>query len=441
LIEVVFPVESVLFDRDSDGLVDIEVRFLDSLSGVDAASVRLVSDREVKGQAGARTDLLAVWRVARSDSSGFVVEEVPDFLLPRGRVELTIEVTDRKGNLATHTVEVRLPVAARHRVIDLQADLIFSTSLLLRPDGLRLYATTEEPGRSAISIVDPWSLEWLKTVRHPQPGLSQMAYDAARGRIYAMSIDHPEVAVFDVALESFTGSIATAARGVGLALGRQRDELYAGLEIEGPNNGLVGVIDLTQGVQSRVLDLGVSSMANPGATLTMKLELDTSEERLFILTSEEGLLIADPAAGRLLDQIDLLPGDPRFLGGGKDLIRDEERLLASLNGRRIALIPIADPRAYQLIDTSQFGDPRSTAVSPDRREWVVTLGAFTQNAVTVMDATTFQFVWSEVLVRPIDSRQDVVFRSDGNVFFVVGGRGARGEPSSTPNELTVYLYR
>ena len=248
LIEVWFPTSTTAFDRDSNGLIDLEVAFDDSLSGVDAASIRLTSDGTVKGPAGSGANLMDHWRVVRADSSGFVVEETLNNLLARGSARLTITVADRDGNVASRQIPLNLPPAARHRIVDLQAMAKVNTGqVTVGPDGRKAYVTTEEFGGSALSIVDLETLEVLKVVRSPIAALHETVVDPGRRRLYLTSIDEPWVAVFDLASESFLPPIPTTFRGIGAVISFQRDKLYIGLElVELESTGFISVVDLAQ---------------------------------------------------------------------------------------------------------------------------------------------------------------------------------------------------
>ncbi|MFN2383635.1 MAG: YncE family protein [Gemmatimonadota bacterium] len=450
-IAVVFP-SAVAYDRDGDGLLDLEFGFRDSLTGIDPASFTLTSDRPLKGAAPvpAGATLLAHWDITRRDSLGLVMEERVAALLPRGRVVLTVGATDRAGNRAVRSFALTLPPAARHMAIDIQATLRLSTALLVTPDGRRLYVTTEEAGGSALSIVDPQTLTWLRTVRTPLRGLSRMAFDPRRNRIYAMSIDHPQLGVFDVASETFLAPIPTTFRGIGLALSPRRDELFIGLEIGGLTNGFVDVIDLARGAQARLFSLGLPIVINPDIAAGMQaLAFDPGETRLFAVTSafaQQGLLVIDPDTGAVLEQVDLRPETPGRFGGARDLAIDQGRLLAtstsSLGVGRVVVTTVTAPSVLRFGVVGPFRDPVAIAVAPDGRDWALTIvdGQGGIHAVGLMDATTLDMLWEAPLDPASDIRHDIAFRPDGNVFFAVGGRFNRDGPPP-PNELTVYLHR
>lgn len=452
LIQVLFPSSATAFDRDQDGLVDLEVAFSDSGSGIDASTVRLTADTPLKGGPGAGADLTNVWAVARADSAALVIEEVVDHLLPRGSATLTVAVADKAGNRMERTVTVDLPPAARHKVIDLGAVFKVNTSqVTIGPDEEKAYVTTEEFGGSAVSIVDLGTLDLLKVVRSPIDALAKTAVDEARGLLYLASLDEPLVAVFDLATETFQAPIATSDRGIGVALSRQRDRLYVGLETVTESSGaFISVIDLGARQEEQVFDLGVISGPNPEQPVQMvELLLDPGESRVFATTwidAQAGILVFDPDTGELLEQVDLEPENPARLGGALDLDFLNGQLIAtSANIDGFGLLRVLSGSPIQVVRVSviqQFLGLKDLAVSPDDRELAITTadaGNGTHGTLLV-DAGTLQVIWEDRFSGEIVSPQDVAFRPDGNVILVAGGTFV-GFVGPAPSELTVYIHR
>jgi len=448
-LEVVFPTSLEEYDRDGDGLVDVEMAFADTGSGIDVSTLRVTTNRGLKGRRNiaAGSDLLEFWRVERADSTGVVLEETVEDLLPRGPVRLTVTVSDRAGNALSRAIDLDLPPASRHKVIDLRASALLTTNVLVTPDGRRAYVTTEENDATAISVIDAERLEWVKTERTPIRGGARMVLDLSRNRLYAMSIDNPFLLVFDLGSETFLPPIPTSSRGIGVAVSETRGKAYVGLEVETELSGLISVVDLDRGIEERVIELGIGSAGNPGSRMGMKLVFDAVEERLYAGTSNsavQGILVVDPDAGALVDQINLWPDAPErapFLGGATDMVRDRDVLVAAsrLGQGRIAVVPLTDPEAIR------FGVTELSliriAVSPDEREYAMTatssLGEI--RAVLLMDAATLDVIWEDRPASP-GRRVGVAFRPDGQVFFVSGAPRDTA-PTGAPNELTVYLYR
>jgi hypothetical protein len=443
LITVAFPASGA-YDRDGDGLVELEVAFADSLSGVDPATITVTSDPAVPGLALAAVNLLDHWQVTRRDSLGLVAEETLAALLPRGRVTLTIEVRDRAGNRAERTVTLDLPVAARHTIIDLQATVFLTSQLVVAPDGQRLYVTTEEPDGTALSIVDAQGLRWLKTVRTEIRGGSRIGLDPARQRLYAMSIDEPLLLVFDLASESFLPPIDTRARGAGVTISARRREAYVGLEVEDLISGFISVIDLDRGIENRVINLGIGNDINPGDQMGMNtLVLNEAETQLFAVTNKfaiEGILVVDPVAGELLGQLDLWPEHGLLLGFASDAIIHQGQLYAASSSSqgqgRVGVTSLMALGQWRFGNTGPTVDPIELAMAPDGRELLLSGAGHSFDAVQLMDATTLEVIWEERFFPPAEIRQGIGFRPDGRVFFTAG---AANNPA--PNELFVYLRR
>ncbi|MGH7572768.1 MAG: YncE family protein [Gemmatimonadota bacterium] len=443
-IEVQFPASASSFDRDDDGLVDLEVVFSDSGSGIDASSIQLTSDRPLKGGPEGGADLTEIWTAALADSTGLVIEETVRHLLPRGEVTLTVSVSDRAGNPMSRQISLNLPPAARHKVIDLQASLLLTTNVLATPDGRRVYVTTEENDATAISVIDAESLEWVKTERTTIRGGSHMALDPARNRLYAMSIDHPFLFVFDFASETFLPPIATNARGIGISISHTRDKAYIGLEVETELSGLISVIDLDQGVEERVIELGIGSAGNPGGRMGMNaLVFDATESLLYASTSNsavQGILVIDPDAGLLINQIRLWPEQAMFLGGATDMLRDGDVLVATSANPlapqgRLAVVPLTNPEGIRFGLTGGQDIPINVAVAPDGRDYAFT----STGAVKLMDSATLEVIWEDP-DPPANRQLGVGFHPSGQVLLVSGSERDPA-PTGAPNELTVYIYR
>ncbi|MGH7589180.1 MAG: hypothetical protein ACRELU_11370 [Gemmatimonadota bacterium] len=452
LIEVLFPTSVAVYDRDSNGLLDLEIAFSDSLSGIDVGSIEVLANRPIKGPAGQGANLIEVWRVQRADTTGFVLAETVDDLLPRGQTALTVAVRDRAGNRVSRTLTVDLPPAARHKVLDLGAVFkVNSSQVTIGPDGTKAYVTTEEFGGSALSIVDLEQMELLSVVRSPIEALSETAVDELRGLLYLVSIDEPLVAVFDLASETFQAPIATSDRGIGVALSRQRDRLYVGLEtVTGTSGAFISVIDLGARREEEVFDLGVVSGPNPNLPMGMfELLLDPAESRVFATTwpgAQAGLLVFDPDTGVLVQQVDLEPENPPRLGGALDIDRlNGEFIVTSVNIDGFGLLRVLSGSPSEVTRVSvieQFLGLKDLAFSPDGQELAITTngpGDGTHGTLLV-DAGTLQVIWEDRFSGEIVSPQNVAFRPDGNVILVTGGTfvGSFGPASS---ELTIYIHR
>jgi len=442
-IVIVFPTDGA-YDRDGDGLVDVEVTFADSGRGIDLATIQLTSDRSLKGSPGAGEDLLPAWTVTRADSAGLVLEETLEHLLPRGPGALTVSATDRAGNRSEVAIEIDLPPAALHKVIDLEAEVFLGTNqITIGPDERFAYVTTEERGGSAVSVVDLDSLCLKSVSRSPVNALVRTSLDRGRRRLYLMSVDEPELAVYDLGTRSFIATVETSSRGIGVAYDAARDRVYAGLEVQQANSAVISVIDPAQLREVETVNLGIGSAGNPGTMIGMnQFVLDPPRNRLYALTNGNGqqgvLEIALPDL-ELVGQFDLWPEREDLLGGGVDLDLDGDRLLAVIlrNARgTVARVPLGGS-PVTFVEVGPLAT-RELAISPDRTEWVIAAIRDLEATVRIVDALREEVIWVGT-VNPGEF-QDVEFHPNGHAF-MVAGTAESTFPQPSPSQLIVYLYR
>lgn len=232
-----------------------------------------------------------------------------------------------------------------------------------------------------------------------------------------------------------------------MAVSGRRDRVYVGLETW----GLISVIDPALGVQESVIELELPDPDEPSdARLTLiSLVFDPAERFLYTATrmdTQQGLLVIDPDAGELVDQIDLWP-EWTGLGGGFGLARNGSQLAVTTGTPdgvgRVAQFQIEEPGGMRFGQTGRFAIPNRVAPSHSGTEYIVATGDGGSGyfALMLIDASSLRVVWEERFPRPpAGMPQDVGFRPDGNVFFVVGTREDT-EFEIQPNELSVYLYR
>jgi len=457
-IAIVFPVDGE-HDRDDDGLVDVEVTFADSGRGIDPSTIRVTSDRSLKGGPGANENLLPAWTVTRADSTGLVIEETVEHLLPRGPGTLTVSATDGAGNRSEVAITLDLPPAEFHKVIDLRAEgFVTPGTVLISPDGLRAYVLVEELDASAISIVDLERLAWVKTERTFVSGPREMVLDEGRGRLYVSSVNQPRMAVFDLASEQFVAVANTSGRGIGIGYSATRDEIYIGLEVEGPvdeSTAQIQVIDAATLDRKTVWVLDAENVSAKGKMRTMStLLLNPSESRLYATTSstfaQDGILVVDPDRGVLLEQFDLEPERAPQLGGARDIELVGNELVATSTGfprgdARVAVVPIDDPDAIRFGTVGPI--PLSLLrldVAPDRLAYAVTVtnGQGGDEAVVLIDPATLRVFWELTIPAEDSIPSDVAFHPDGHLLLVPGStHGDLPRETLVPSELLVYLYR
>lgn len=300
-LQVVFPAGGA-FDRDGDGLIEVELAFTDTASGVDPATIRLT--------VGGR-DMLPNWEVTRRDTIGLVAEETLKGLLPAGQVTLGISVSDRAGNERHETRFLELPVITLHRTIPLPFDPVRRVQdVAMRPDGEVLFAVDET---SELLLVDPNEYRLVAQPSGPLSDLQGIEFDAQRNRVYAVSFLHPGLAEFDGSTGQFLRLIPTTQGAFALALSRQTAEIYIPLEIEfEPMNGILSVVDLRLGDEVALIQSGIVHAAGDGSALGQHAAvLSDDEERLFVATAGDGILVYDPQDRDFMKQIDLLANDER----------------------------------------------------------------------------------------------------------------------------------
>jgi DNA-binding beta-propeller fold protein YncE len=301
-LEVVFPAGGT-YDRDGDGLMEVELAFTDAASGVDPATIRLM--------VGGR-DVLSEWEVTRRDSTGLVAEETVAGLLPAGRVTLGISVSDHAGNVRQETRFPELPEAILHRSIPLPFDPVRRVQdVVMRPDGEVLFAVDET---SELLLVDPNEYRLVAQPSGPLNDLQGVEFDAQRNRVYAVSFLHPGLAEFDGSTGQFLRLIPTTQGAFALALSRQTAEVYIPLEIEfEPMNGILSVVDREVGQEVALIQSGITDRDQDGSILGQHAAVLTEDEqRLYIPTVGNGVLVYDPADRSLVQQVDLLAGDERL---------------------------------------------------------------------------------------------------------------------------------
>jgi DNA-binding beta-propeller fold protein YncE len=299
---VVFPAGGA-FDRDGDGLLEVELAFTDAASGVDPATIRVI--------VGGR-DVLPQWEVTRRDTTALVAEETLDGLLPAGQVTLGISVSDRAGNERHETRFLELPVITLHRTIPLPIDPVRRVQdVAMRPDGEVLFAVDET---SALLLVDPNEYRLVAQPSGPLSDLQGIEFDAQRNRMYAVSFLHPGLAEFDGSTGQFLRLIPTMQGAFALELSRQTAEVYIPLEIEfEPMNGVLSVVDRQVGEEVTLIQSGITDGDQDGSILGQHASVLTGDEqRLYVPTVGNGLLVYDPHARDFLEQIDLLVGDERL---------------------------------------------------------------------------------------------------------------------------------
>lgn len=219
-LAVVFPTGQSAVDRDSDALVDIELTWSDSESGVDPASLRITCPNGGPGCAPG-TDLVTSWVVKRADSTGATIEEGFTHLLGSGLTKLQVSVADHAGNRSQPTdFLVNLPKAQFSRSVSLSGpgcQFARPIGIALTPDGRKAIVADQ----GCATIFDPDSLA-MRHVLYPVPFGTLPALDPATHRVYFDGGGGPLVSVFDYDAEQFVAQrgFGASLAGIGLQGGR-----------------------------------------------------------------------------------------------------------------------------------------------------------------------------------------------------------------------------
>jgi hypothetical protein len=133
------------YDRDSNGLADLEVAWSDSGGRVDPATARVTCAPDCVPGVAPDSNLVRGWRVVRQDSSGLALEETVPILMREGTRVLSVTVADTAGNSAVAaTAALQLPPGAYHRSISLagrpDCQPERGVNLALSPDGTKGFA-------------------------------------------------------------------------------------------------------------------------------------------------------------------------------------------------------------------------------------------------------------------------------------------------------------
>ncbi|MGH7571857.1 MAG: YncE family protein [Gemmatimonadota bacterium] len=438
MVAIVFPSDRENYDRDGDGLVDIEVQFTDSGSGVDETTLELAASRPAGPQGQGGTDLLQVFEVVARDSASAVLGETTEALLPDGEVILTVRVSDRAGRTGEATRTIELPAGAFHRRLDLglpPAGAPVNVEIL--PDGSRGYVLGDL-GRLSLGFVpfDPHTLEFFPPIESPAVSNPFDAeYDPVAQRVFAVSINVPFMVVLDPSTGTLEASIPIFSRGVGVERGPQSGLLYVALST---TPAAIAVVDPVERRQVRVIQTAFTDPSNPGQEAFLKTpRLPAIEDRIYVPLSvgPGGILVLDQASGELLEWIDINPSPGQIdnpVESTLDRLR-QKLYVADLSGAGAGLVEIDITRneVARRITTERPG-AKFPVLSPSGNRLFVTLGGVGLEADAenwLVDTTTFTILQRFQSINPCCDN-DAAFRPDGQLVFVASGGG-----------LAVYLNR
>ncbi|MGH7571858.1 MAG: YncE family protein [Gemmatimonadota bacterium] len=435
MVAIVFPSDRESYDRDGDGLVDIEVQFTDSGSGVDETTLELEASRPAGPQGQGGTDLLQVFEVVARDSASAVLEETTEALLPDGEVILTVRVSDRAGRTGEATRTIELPAGAFHRRLDLglpPAGAPVNVEIL--PDGSRGYVLGDL-GRLSLGFVpfDPHTLEFFPPIESPAVSNPFDAeYDPVAQRVFAVSINVPFMVVLDPATGTLEASIPIFSRGVGVERGPQSGLLYVALST---TPAAIAVVDPVARRQVRVIRTELTDPGNPGQEAFVHTpRLPATEDRLYVPLSVPpgGILVLDNETGALQEIVDVNGASPGpNLPVESVLDRQRQRLfVGDLTGGGLVEIDITSNQVTRRI-VPEIRGAKFPVLSPSGSRLFVTLGGFVGEEPENWLVDTASFAILERFPVSADRGDNgSAFRPDGQLVFVASGGG-----------LAVYLNR
>ena len=436
-IQIQFP-QNDRYDRDGDGLVDIEVMFMDAGSGIDSGSLVIESNRVLGPMGSGTTDILSAFTIREQDSLHVILEETTESLLPPGVTRLHVEVTDRSGNKNQASFEIDLPAGDFHTFVPSPVPGRF-------PIGIEIVPLDPESGDEAELVLllsgfeilpfDPVALTFSDPIGTPffsSPVAGE--WDPGSRELYIVSDVNARLFPFDPAVLAFGPPVDVAARGIGSSRGRS-GRFYVAL-VTTPAK--ISVVDPALEEEVAVIRTAIVDPLNPGQEAfiaTPQPSLD--EERLYVplLVSPGGLVVVDVRTGQVLEHVDL---DPTGLSMGKPVesaYDPQDGLLYLSELHRPGGLVVFDTQNHSIVGRTVRGGVggKFPTLSPSGRRVFLTLAADPPDPPEnwLLDSKSF-----ELLQRiPIDNigssgANGSVFRADGQLVFVASGNG-----------IAVYLNR
>jgi len=445
-IAIVFPADGD-YDRDGDGLVDVEIVFADS-GGLDPVSVTVEASRPLGPASTGGTDLVAGFAVVEQSADRLVLEETTDALLPSGAIELVATVRDSAGNASEARRTVTLPAGGLHTILDLSpfggGDPI---GLLMLPDGSRGFVPTSQQ----LVAFDPWAVEMQPGI--PGPALAGMVngvYDPSTARVYISNNAFGFVHVFDPATDTFEPSIDVTTRQIGIERAPS-GLLYVALSA---GTASVGVIDPALREEVRVIDTGLPNVLNPQeAAHVFWTRIAPEQDRLYaalgIGVTPGGVVVIDLASSDITETINLSPGrdvgtSPH--GISQDAVLDAaRRRLYVTEASGLVEIDIDHDLVSRRIDSERVN--KFLSVSPSGNRLFVSTtgsGAGLSAESWLVDVDTFTILERFTVSSPptVQSENDSVFRTDGQLIFSLRPRAILSDgPLTGRSTVAVYLNR
>jgi len=370
LVRIVYPPpdSGTLYDRDANGLMDLEVTWSDSGSRVDPASVRVTCAPDCLPGVAPDTNLAVGWRVVRRDTASLVLEETVALLLRDGPRTLSVTVRDTAGNVsAPAQASLALPPGAYHRSISLagrpDCQPERGVNFAFSPDGRKGFA----PYHFCVAVFDPDGVQpthFIPAVPHVG-WASQISVDTATGLAYIAGGGTPTTGftVLDMRTEQVVADKLTSSDIASVVV--DGDRIFAG---ESCTDGRIIVFDRRTLAEAGRIEVG--AVSSTGACPNAESFAFSSDHGAgWVTIVEAGVVRFDPVGMRVLEYYDLEPGWPGYFGDSRqvELLRDHLLYIARI-GRGLDLYEVAP---WQLLASRSPSCCIVTlAVSPDRQSVV-----------------------------------------------------------------------
>ena len=377
------------YDDTSDGLVDVRVTWADT-SHVDLESVRVRSLRKVSDIAEVGENLLDYWHVERLDSTGLVLHERKEYLLPHGENRLEVTVVDANGNFVVDTIALRLPYAElTKRLITGVPDNLGSgifTATHCSDDG-RIYM----PLSSHIMAIDPDSATFGTFPTAPFGSGYHTLCVPGDPFLYT---NGNLIERFNLETHAFGAGIqGSFASTVMLHSRLDPDRIYVGERYTG------GIALLSRSQRRRTGEVPIPWSVSSHEWIT-SIVATPFDRKLYVARQNEGaILVVDPQYGTVLKRIRLVSGTLDYAATDLALSADGRTLYASYAGDGTG-IAYVDTRTDEVVLQLPLGArPQHIELSPDERRMFVTAGS-RGSANYLIDVINWQVLEEFPLPRP-----------------------------------------
>ncbi|MGH7571474.1 MAG: hypothetical protein ACREMK_06485 [Gemmatimonadota bacterium] len=431
LFDIVLPTAQA-YDRDGDGLVDLEIAFSQTGPAVNLTTLEIRSSRPLGPNGEGGTDLREAFEVVSLDAEAAVLEETTDALLPDGEVEIIVRGEDQAGASSEEAVTITLPAGAFHRYLESRVDSREPLRIETIPGDTLGFLLTSE-----FEIV-PFHTQKLEVlprisigaVRDPVDGV----WDPVTERLYIVSDAVGLLVVVDPKTLAVEGPIPIAARGIGIERGPASGLLYVSLATTAAS---IAVVDPVARSQVRVIQTAIVDPLNPGSPAFIgEPQVSLSEEVIYVprFVTPGGVLGIDPISFEVLVEVDIGSNDNNLgFGLPVDSVLDVLRMRLFVTDQAsppLAGLAEVDTETNKLVRRINSGQHtgRMIALSPGGERVFVTLntlpGSTQQGENWLIDTNSFT-----VLERFQDNPRsefgdnDPAFRPDGQLIFVPSGNG------------------